>query len=188
MSSDEADGGTVPSGPMTEVQVQEQVVLSGGSREEEFTAFVNVAGGPLRQTAYLLCGDAGRADELSQEALLRVWTHWDSARSGEPLAYARRVLVNLRIDAWRRSRRDASRPRDEPQPDPALAVARRDQIVRALRRLPPQQRRAVVLRHLLDLSESQTATDLGTSVGAVKSNTSRGMTRLRELLTEEDQT
>lgn len=59
-------------------------------------------------------------------------------------------------------------------------------LVAALRRLPPQQRMAVVLRHYCDLSEKQVAQELGTSVGAVKSNTSRGLATLRQHLTEQE--
>lgn len=58
----------------------------------------------------------------------------------------------------------------------------RDQLVRALRTLPPAQRRVIVLRYLLDLGEADTAAELGVSVGSVKSAASRGLARLRVVL------
>ncbi|MFE6235878.1 sigma-70 family RNA polymerase sigma factor [Cellulosimicrobium sp. NPDC057862] len=64
----------------------------------------------------------------------------------------------------------------------AGSVDDRDAVVRALLTLPTKQRRVVVLRHLLDLSESEVAAELGIPVGTVKSTASRGLARLRELL------
>ncbi|HZL02835.1 MAG TPA: sigma factor [Cellulomonas sp.] len=59
----------------------------------------------LLRTAWLLRGDAHRAEELAQQALVRTYAAWSRAGRGDPLAYARRVLVNLRVDTWRRRRR-----------------------------------------------------------------------------------
>lgn len=62
------------------------------------------------------------------------------------------------------------------------AVDDRDAVVCALLALPVRQRRVVVLRHLLDLSENEVAAELGMPVGTVKSTASRGLARLRTLL------
>jgi len=63
-------------------------------------------------------------------------------------------------------------------------VTARTTVVRALARLPVAQRRVVVLRHLLDLTEPEVARELGISVGTVKSHNARGLNRLREVLSE----
>ncbi|WP_425955447.1 SigE family RNA polymerase sigma factor [Xylanimonas sp. McL0601] len=172
------------------------VVLTHADRNAEFTAFMRDAHGPLHRMAFLLCGDAHRADELTQQALERTYRAWSRARVGDPLAYARKVLANLRIDGWRRTRREVlAGPDDLPQlPDggarasggiprtATAAVDDRDAVVRALLLLPLKQRRVVVLRHLLDLTEAEVAAELGVPVGTVKSNASRGLAHLRAIL------
>nr|WP_076404120.1 SigE family RNA polymerase sigma factor [Cellulosimicrobium aquatile] len=165
------------------------------TRDEEFTAFVREARDPLHRMAYLLCGDRHRAEELTQHALERTYRAWPRAAQHDPLAYARRVLANLRIDTWRRTRREvlagpdelssaerAARPVGRDGGAVTAAVDDRDAVVRALLALPVRQRRVVVLRHLLDLSENEVAAELGMPVGTVKSTASRGLARLRTLL------
>lgn len=163
------------------------------SKNEEFTAFMREAKDPLHRMAFLLSGDAHRAEELTQQTFERCYRHWHKARQGDPLVYARRVLANLRIDAWRRTRREVLTGPDElPQDDvrvarassrmPTRTVDDRDTVVRALLRLPLKQRRVVVLRHLLDLSESEVSTELGIPLGTVKSTASRGLAHLRAIL------
>lgn len=163
------------------------------SKNEEFTAFMREAKDPLHRMAFLLSGDAHRAEELTQQTFERCYRHWHKARQGDPLVYARRVLANLRIDAWRRTRREVLTGPDElPQDDvrvaraaarmPTRTVDDRDAVVRALLRLPLKQRRVVVLRHLLDLSESEVSSELGIPLGTVKSTASRGLAHLRAIL------
>ena len=163
------------------------------SKNEEFTVFMREAKDPLHRMAFLLSGDAHRAEELTQQTFERCYRHWHKARAGDPLVYARRVLANLRIDAWRRTRREVlTGPDDLPQDDarvaraaakmPTRTVDDRDAVVRALLRLPLKQRRVVVLRHLLDLSESEVSSELGIPLGTVKSTASRGLAHLRAIL------
>lgn len=155
------------------------------SKDQEFVAFVEDARPYLFRTAYLLCGDPYRAEDLVQGTFERVYRSWHKVRT-EPRAYARRILVNLRTDTWRRTSRtdlpgdDVIRPPDTP--DHAARVAVRDELVQALAKLPPQQRRVVVMRHLLDLSEAQVAAELGRSVGTVKSANAQGLVNLRAIL------
>jgi len=161
-----------------------------GDRDEQFAAFVVVAGPYLLHVAELLCGDRTRAQDLVQATFERTYRSWHKARDGDPWAYARRILVNLRIDGWRRTRRELlAAPADLPDPatpDHAAAVTARNTVVRALARLPVAQRRVVVLRHLLDLTEPQVADELGISVGTVKSHNARALARLRDILSEGD--
>ncbi|MFD7021590.1 SigE family RNA polymerase sigma factor [Promicromonospora sukumoe] len=161
-------------------------VLVAPDLDAEFVDFVTSAGAYLYRTAYLLSGDADQAEELVQATFERTYRAWAKARAGEPRAYARRILMNLRIDGWRKDRRttvtdDGVVPLT-PVPDHAHDVSVRDELGRALRALPLGQRRVVVLRHLLDLSEAQVAEELGISLGSVKSANARGLARLRSLL------
>lgn len=151
------------------------------SREDEFTRFMRANHRQLLRTAWLLCGDSDRAEEMTQQALVRTYVAWPRARAN-PTAYARRVVANLRIDSWRRRGREipvdptdvpeTTGPADDRQED-------RDVLERALRVLTPRQRRVVVLRHVLDLSEHEVAADLGISVGTVKSTSSKALAKLR---------
>lgn len=174
---------------------EEDVLVPGGRRDRDagFTAFVTRHQADLLRTAWLLVGDPHRAEELTQQALVRTYTAWDRAGAGDPLAYARRVLVNLRVDTWRRRRREVLMPPEE-MPERAEAgragagdvTADRDQLVRALATLTPRQRRVVVLRHLVGLPEAEVAADLGVSVGTVKSTSSRALAELRARLALHD--
>lgn len=156
-------------------------------RDAEFVAFVGEAGPYLYRTAHLLCGDALQAEELVQATFERTYRAWSKARTGEPRAYARRILMNVRIDGWRKERRSSVTGDGVipllPAPDHAPDVAVRDELGRALRTLPARQRRVVVMRHMLDLPEVRVADELGISVGTVKSTNARGLARLRSLLT-----
>ena len=158
-----------------------------------FDTFVEGRSTALLRTAYLLTGDRGHAEDLLQTALLRTARHWSRARDA-PEAYARRVLINLSRD---RIRWLVRRPREVPMPpetDGPRAtdagyeqVVQRQVMVRALAALPTRQRQVIVLRFFEDLSIEQTAEVLGISAGTVKSYTSRGLARLRELLADHHQ-
>jgi RNA polymerase sigma-70 factor (sigma-E family) len=153
---------------------------STATRDAEFTDFVTAATPSLGRTAYLLTGDRELARDLVQEAFVRTYLAWRRVRREEALAYARRVLVNLNIDRWRRRPDVPVEWVDGVSGDGQAVVDDRDEIVRALAQLPAQQRRVVVLRYLDDLSEAACAEHLGISVGAVKSACSRGLAVLRE--------
>lgn len=148
-----------------------------------FASWAAVRRTQLRRTAYLLCGDWAGADDLVQEALLRVYRHWRRLVDGNPDAYARRALTSVFIDSrrkpFRRRERLTARPPEGSYVDRA---GERDDLGAALAQLPPRQRAAIVLRYWEDLSLEQTAEALGCSVGNVKSQSSRGLARLRTLL------
>jgi RNA polymerase sigma-70 factor (sigma-E family) len=156
--------------------------------EPDFDGYVRASGPRLRRLAFLLTGDVDLAEDLLQSAYARALPHWSRVhREGNPDAYLRQTMVNLRTSWWRRQR-VALRPGREPapgllgtggEPDPADKVGEYQVLLAALRTLPQRQRVAVVLRHYCDLTEAQTAQTMGISVGAVKSYTSRGLAALR---------
>ncbi len=161
------------------------------AQENAFADFVRDASPSLLTTAWMLSGDPHVAEELVQEALARVYVRWERVSPDRPTAYARRVLVNLHTDRWRRRRREVLT--DEPPEtglQPGLGAGERVDLavdlVAALQALPRRERECVVLRHYLDLSEKDAAATLGVSVGTVKSSTSRGLAALRAALTEEE--
>jgi len=152
-------------------------------RQAEFTEFVNASAGYLTRTAFLLCGDAELANDLVQEALTRTYAAWWRVRPEDARGYARRVLVNLSVDRWRRRGPESVELTEFAASGSAEAgVDDRDEIVRLLRTLSPHQRRVIVLRYFDDLTEPEVARTLGVSVGTVKSACSRGLAILREQL------
>lgn len=161
------------------------------SRSEEFQGFVEDSFSALSRTGYLLCGDRHRAEDATQEALLRMYAKWTRVAPDARLAYARRCLARILVDESRRPwRREVphDRPSDaggagsEQGHQPQDRVADQDEIVRALARLSPRQRGCVVLRYYQDLSVRDTAEALGCSEGNVKRATSDALAALRHLI------
>lgn len=156
-------------------------------RDAQFSEFVAARQAHLRRIAFALCGDWHRADDLVQSSLVKLHVAWPRIqRVGNEEAYVRRIMVRTNIDEHRRPWR-RERPSEELRDDPtegreADAVEDRADLVAALQRLPSMQRKVVVLRHWLDLSVRETATELGISEGTVKSHSSRGLARLSTLL------
>ncbi|WP_175408864.1 SigE family RNA polymerase sigma factor [Streptomyces sp. TRM64462] len=153
----------------------------------EFHAFFERHYAELARLAHLLTGEPDAADDLAADALLALWHRWDRVRAAQhPAAYARGVVANLarsRIRSAVRERRRVAlfwgRRSDRcDDPDIPAVVDVQD----ALRRLPFRKRACVVLRHAFDLSERETALTLGVSVGTVKSQTSKAMAQLEQLL------
>lgn len=158
-------------------------------RDGDFAAFVYARRAELVRLATLLAaGDANLAEDLVQTALTRLYVAWWRVDKDQgPEAYARRILVNAVTDERRRPwrRAETSRP-DLPEfSAPAVDHDARDAVRNALAQLGPRMRAAVVLRHWLGYDVSECAALLGCSDGTVKSQTSRGLDRLRELLSDD---
>jgi RNA polymerase sigma-70 factor (sigma-E family) len=156
-------------------------------RDREYVEFVEAVGASLRRTAFLICGgDWHRADDVVQDAFYKLYLAWPRVeRSGNPGAYARRIVVNAALDVrrrpWRREVPTETMP-DLAQDDTASGHAARDEMFAALAGLPPRQRACVVLRYYEDLSIEQTAELLGCSKGTVKSQSVRGLDALRRAM------
>lgn len=157
-----------------------------------FEAFVASRSQALWRCAWLLTGDAQRAEDLLQTALVKVWRGWSTiAKDGSVEGYARRVLVTTYTDWWRRRWTGEVPtevlPETGAEPGTDLADTRRD-LLRALATLSRGQRAVVVLRYFEELSEAETAAALGCSTGTVKSQLSRGLAALRvsPLLSNDD--
>jgi RNA polymerase sigma-70 factor (sigma-E family) len=155
-------------------------------RDDEFTAYVAARARLLRRSAYLLCGDWHRAEDLTQSALTKVYLAWSRVRRADNVdAYVRQVLVRTYLDEQRRRWRSeqlSGETLDGLRPDPAAASDQRLDLLRALATLPPRQRAAVVLRCWEDLPITEVARALDCSEGTVKSQTSRGLAALRGVL------
>ena len=155
--------------------------------ERGFHDFVTARRADLVRTAFLLCGDPDEAHDLVQTALMRVHRRWRAIeRQDAPEVYARQVIVNLAASWWRRRLRVRWVPLAElGEPAGEHSSNRlddRDELWRAVMTLPPRTRAVLVLRYFEDLSEVETARQLDCSVGSVKSQASRGLARLRQVM------
>jgi RNA polymerase sigma-70 factor (sigma-E family) len=155
--------------------------------EAQIRAFVAAQRTSLFRTAFLLVSDHHEAEELLQETLVRVVAAWSRIqRRDAPEVYARRAMVNLATNRWRRQATANAylhrQQRREPAHDPAREVVDRDALWTVLRTLPVRMRAVLVLRYFEDQSERQTADILGCSVGTVKGQTSKALSRLRQRL------
>lgn len=154
------------------------------SRGTDFDEFVRARSSTLLRVAYLLTGDRHTAEDVVQEVLAQVFLRWPRIHTA-PEAYARRAVVNQTTSRWRRRARrpeSALHDRDVVAADRIDDIVTRDTVLAALRALPARQRAAVVLRFLEDLPVADVARALDCSEGVVKSNTSRGLERLRAAL------
>ncbi|WP_067818256.1 SigE family RNA polymerase sigma factor [Actinomadura kijaniata] len=153
----------------------------------EFHRFFERHHRELARLAYLMLGDPDAADDLAADALADAWHRWDRVRAADqPLAYVRRMVVNMCHSRVRTLVRDrgrfaalAARWRERADAPDVPAVV---DVRSALQRLPERKRACVVLRLAFDLSEQETARVLGVSVGTVKSQTSRGVAELVRML------
>lgn len=125
--------------------------------EQSFTGWAAARQHALLRSAYLLTLDNGRAEDLVQEALVKVASRWGRLRDQQPEAYARQVIYRDNVSWWRRHRREL---------------------------LTERQRAVLVMRYFDDLSEAETARLLGVAVGTVKSQTHTALRRLRECAPE----
>lgn len=141
--------------------------------------------------AFLITGDAYLAEDVAQEAFIRVTGRFGHLRSAGAFdAYLRRTVVNLCTSQFRHRKverayleREGRRPAVTVDPPD---VGERDELRVALRILPPRQRAAVVLRYYEDLSERQAAEALGCSESAVRSLVLRAMEALRERIRKDE--
>lgn len=148
--------------------------------EDGFTAWAGSRQHSLLRTAVLLTGDRGRAEDLVQEALVKVAMRWARLADGNPDAYARTIIYRDNISWWRR-RRDVAvdvLPEDT-APFDADAGERRLMVAAALDRLTAKQRAVLVMRYFDDLTEAECARLLGVAIGTVKSQAHAAIARLR---------
>jgi RNA polymerase sigma-70 factor (sigma-E family) len=151
--------------------------------EEGFREFVSERSGALLRLAYLLSADRATAEDVLQTALVRAYLRWPRIAAG-PEAYVRRIVVSVAADErrkpYRRREVAAEQVPDTADPsEPFHSAEVPERLRAALRALPPRQRAAVVLRHWVGLEPAEAAELLGCSVETVRSQTMRGLEKLR---------
>lgn len=147
---------------------------------EDFADFYAAAFHRLVGQLYAMTGDLTEAQDAVQEAFTRAWMRRGKIdREQAPEAWIRVTAWRIASSRWRRDRNGgrlmalAASPEfvAGPSPDRVAFVA-------ALRRIPPEQRRALVLYHLCDLTVDQVAAETGARVSAVKARLARGRAAL----------
>jgi RNA polymerase sigma-70 factor (ECF subfamily) len=156
------------------------------SPEAEFDAFYTATAKRMVATVYAMTGDLGEAEDAVQEAYARAWLRWERVTAqGDPTPWVRTVAMRLAVSTWRRTRnRLRAQLRHGPAADVPGLSADRVALVAALRELSADQRRAVVLHHLLDLPVEEVAWETGASNGAVRTRLSRARKILGERLAD----
>lgn len=155
--------------------------------EVDFESFVASHQVRLRRYALALTGNGSDADDLLQTTLVKVFLAWNRMADHEHVAgYARTTLARSYVSAWRRWGSRVS-PTDQVPEIPVLRSAAdtasdRDLIWRGLDRLGRRQRAVVVLRYFEDYDIAAIAEALGITQGTVKSQLSRALTNLRDIL------
>ncbi|EPX85438.1 RNA polymerase sigma factor [Salipiger mucosus] len=174
-------------------RTEEELLAAYAAGEPAAARALTARLGPrLFGTAMRMLGDRAEAEDVAQEALLRLWRAAPGWREGEAKVstWCYRVVTNLCIDRIRRRRGRQVGLDDVPEPpDPAPSAAQamqsraRDAALQAaLDALPERQKQAVVLRHLEGLSNPEIAGIMDIGVRAVESLTARGRKALEGLL------
>ncbi|WP_456697485.1 SigE family RNA polymerase sigma factor [Aeromicrobium sp. P5_D10] len=158
------------------------------SRDEEFHAYVLARRAELLRTATLLtAGDQHLAEDIVQSTLTRLYLSWPLfQKATKPEGYVRRALANALMDEhrrpWRRRERTLSVMPERQSGEPDAGSQRIDALHEAMGNLPPRMRAALVYRYFHDMSVADTADALNCSHGTVKSQTSRALDQLRDVL------
>ncbi|TDW95418.1 MULTISPECIES: SigE family RNA polymerase sigma factor [Kribbella] len=158
-------------------------------RDAAFEAYFAARSDAMRGTAYLLCGDWHRAEDLVQQTFTKIYLVWRRIQRHEAMdSYTRQTLIRTflseRRRGWFRHESVASEATDRAAPSADFADERLV-LLEALVKVPPRQRAVLVLRYWEDQSVEQTAELLDCSAGTVKSQAARGLATLRGLLEEE---
>lgn len=153
---------------------------------EEFTSFYAASFPRLAGQLYAMTGDRAEAQDAVQEAFVRAWVHRGQIESGRRAeAWVRVTAWRIAVSRWRRAQKGvrlmvlAAPPDSAAGPGPDHVA-----FVEALRRVPAEQRRALVLFHLADLTVEQIAAETGVRPGTVKARLARGRAALTPHLRE----
>ncbi len=147
----------------------------------QFDAFVRARLPELVRFGRALTGSTEAAQDLVQDALERTLLAWNRLETPDnPEGYVRRIMVNRNISLWRKFGRE--HPTDEVVDRGVEDSPFDDDLWQAIRRLPPRQRAVIALRYYEDLSEADIAHTLGCSVGTVKSQASKALAKLRQIV------
>ena len=172
------------------------LLRAGNGDRNAFTALYARHAARVRRVAGRILRDEMAAEDICQEAFIRLWTHCRSYREerGSVGAWLARIARNLAVDEYRRRRSELSRTVSDRTAGPALGmIADRepgperialtqlvhDSLFTGLQSLPPAQAHAVRLAFLGEFTHREIAASLEQPLGTVKYRIARGLTTLR---------
>ncbi len=158
------------------------------SRDAEFVDYVDAQWVRCRRMAYLLCGDWTLAEDIVQQAWIKLYQAWSRVRRDGADSYMRRIIARTAIDEWRRASRRPTVPDNEliDIAAPADEYEERAVLLTSLQQLPPRQRQVVVLRHWWGCSVAEVAQTLGVTTGTVQSQTAKALHKLNLIMTDQN--
>jgi RNA polymerase sigma-70 factor (ECF subfamily) len=166
------------------MEVMNEPIVTEGAKT--FEAFFHDHYERLLRAMYLATGDRHEAEDLTQDAFVRVYERWDLVRGAEnPLGYVYRVALNARRSRLRRlavAARKALHLIPQPPSDHHEATDERISLRNAMAALPDGQREAIVLIEWLDMTDVEAGAALGISAGAVRTRLHRARAALRDQL------
>ncbi len=141
-----------------------------------FDAFYSGSVRRVTGQLYAMTGSRAEAEDCVQEAYARAWQRWDKVSGyGDPEAWVRTVAYRVSVSAWRKAANMRVAHHRQWAPEDARGLSPDYvAIIAALRKIPPRQRQAIVLYHLVGLSVDEIATETGAAAGTVKARLSRG--------------
>jgi RNA polymerase sigma-70 factor (ECF subfamily) len=172
--------------------MDEAIPLAGlhvAESDHGFDRFFDEHRDRLYRALWLVARDRSVAEDVTQDAFLKIWERWDRVRGLEdPAGYLYRTGLNLLRNRRRRAALGLRRVIrvSPPSGDAMDAVEVRDTVVRALGTLTPRERAALVLVDLLDMTSEDAAKALGVRASTVRVLAARGRTALRETIGDDD--
>jgi RNA polymerase sigma-70 factor (ECF subfamily) len=165
--------------------IAERKIVSVPSSFEEFFGDHH---GDLFAAMWMITRDRHEAEEIAQDAFLRVWERWDRiADMDDPEGYLYRTAMNVFRSRKRRASVALRRLGRTTPPDDLLeAVERREILVRALSTLTPRERAAVVLTDVLGFSSDEAGKSLGIKPVTVRVLAARGRGRMQQEAVDDD--
>jgi RNA polymerase sigma-70 factor, ECF subfamily len=152
-----------------------------------FEEFFEANGRSLFGALCLVTGNRAEAEEIMQDAFLKVWERWDRLKGlDRPERYLFSVAMNLSRNRFRRAAVAARNTfTRHPGTDELALIEDRDEVVRVLRPLPPRQRAAIVLMTFMDLSSDEAAKILGIRASTVRALATQARAGARQAAEEQ---
>jgi RNA polymerase sigma-70 factor (sigma-E family) len=155
----------------------------------EFDAFYAASSRRVLGQVYAMTGDRAEAEDAVAEAYLRAWDRWGTVREcASPEAWVRQVAYRAAVSSWRKAvNRLRAHRRDAVAPDVDGLSPDHVALVYALRQIPADQRRVIVLHHLVGLSVDEIVAEVDAPAGTVKARLARGRRALALHLTDTEE-
>lgn len=170
------------------VREQEVTVIDQRTGAAGFDAFYAASSPRVVRALHAMTGNLSEAQDAAQEGFARAWQRWDKLQDYDaPEAWVRTVAWRVAVSRARRAKVGLAKLRRHgPPPDVPGIEPDHVALVAALRQISADQRRAVVLHHVIGLSVAEIAAECDVPDGTVKARLSRGRTALAALLSEQE--